>query len=111
MQAASRSPPEISDPLLEPGGHTHAGHWPGDQSHPGTVARPARPQGSLPFNPAPLPLTPQLSGSFRAARGAERLATVRSHIQTDSKHGVAALDVLTALFAGEPWMPPAPTRT
>ncbi len=27
------------------------------------------------------------------------------------KHGVDALDVLTALFAGEPWMPPPPIRT
>ncbi len=56
-------------------------------------------------------LQQKISGSFRAARGAERLAKVRSYIQTASKHGVDALDVLTALFAGEPWMPPAPTRT
>ncbi len=56
-------------------------------------------------------LQQKISGSFRAAQGAERLAAVRSYISTAAKHGVDALDALTALFAGEPWMPPAPIRT
>ncbi len=38
----------------------------------------------------------KISGSFRAAEGAERLAKVRSYISTAAKHGVDAMDVLTA---------------
>ena len=56
-------------------------------------------------------LQQKISGSFRSVEGAERLARVRSYISTARKHGVDAMDVLTALFAGEPWMPPAPMRT
>ena len=55
-------------------------------------------------------LQQRISGSFRAIEGAERLAKVRSYISTAAKHGVGAMDVVTALFAGHPWMPPAPTR-
>jgi transposase len=53
----------------------------------------------------------KISGSFRAREGADRLAKVRSYLSTAAKHGVDAMDVLTALFAGAPWMPPAPMRT
>ena len=53
----------------------------------------------------------KVSGSFRSADGAQRLARVRSYISTAAKHGVDAMGVLTALFAGVPWMPPAPVRT
>ena len=56
-------------------------------------------------------LQQRISGSFRAAAGADRLAKVRSYLSTAAKHGVDAMDVLTALFAGAPWMPPAPMRT
>ena len=56
-------------------------------------------------------LQQKISGSFRAVEGAERLAKVRSYISTATKHGVGAMDVLTALFAGAPWMPSAPMRT
>lgn len=56
-------------------------------------------------------LQQKISGSFRSVEGAERLAKVRSYISTAGKHGVGAMDVLTALFAGHPWMPPAPMRT
>jgi transposase len=49
----------------------------------------------------------KISGSFPSVEGAERLAKVRSYISTAAKHGVDALDVLTALFVGAPWMPPA----
>ena len=55
-------------------------------------------------------LQQRISGSFRAIEGAERLAKVRSYISTAAKHGVDAMDVVTALFAGHRWMPPAPTR-
>ena len=53
-------------------------------------------------------LQQKISGAFRAREGADRLATVRSYISTAAKHGVDAMDVLTALFAGLPWMPPTP---
>jgi len=53
----------------------------------------------------------KISGSFRAREGADRLVKVRSYLSTAAKHGVDAMDVLTALFAGAPWMPPAPMRT
>jgi transposase len=56
-------------------------------------------------------LQQKISGSFRSVEGAERLAKVRSYISTAAKHGVDAMVVLTALFAGAPWMPPAPIRT
>ena len=56
-------------------------------------------------------LQQKISGSFRSVNGVERLATVRSYISTAAKHGLGAMDVLTALFAGNPWMPPTPTRT
>jgi len=56
-------------------------------------------------------LQQKISGSFRAVEGAERLAKVRSYLSTAAKHGVGAMDVLTALFAGTPWMPPTPIRT
>ena len=47
----------------------------------------------------------KISGPFRAMHGAERLAAVRSYLQTAAKHGLGPLDVLNALFAGEPWIP------
>jgi transposase len=53
-------------------------------------------------------LQQKISGAFRAREGADRLAKVRSYISTAAKHGVDAMDVLTALFAGHPWMPPTP---
>jgi len=56
-------------------------------------------------------LQQKISGSFWSIEGAERLAKVRSYISTAAKHGLDALDVLTPLFAGAPWMPPAPIRT
>ncbi len=47
----------------------------------------------------------KISGPFRAMHGAERLAAVRSYLQTAAKHGLLPVDVLSALFAGEPWIP------
>lgn len=47
----------------------------------------------------------KISGPFRAMHGAERLAAVRSYLQTAAKHDLGPIEVLTALFAGEPWIP------
>lgn len=47
----------------------------------------------------------KVSGPFRALHGAERLATVRSYLSTAIKHHLAPFEVLTALFAGEAWIP------
>jgi len=52
----------------------------------------------------------KISGCFRSLHGAERLAAVRSYISTTQKHGHDTLDALTALFNGQPWIPP-PTGT
>jgi hypothetical protein len=40
--------------------------------------------------------------------GAERSANVRSYLDTTRKNDVRAIDALMRLFAGDPWMPPAP---
>ena len=45
-------------------------------------------------------LQQKISGSFRSVKGAERLDRVRSHISTARKHGVDAMDVMSALFVG-----------
>ena len=47
----------------------------------------------------------KISGPFRAMHGAERLAAVRSYLSTAAKHGLQPLEVLTALFDGEAWIP------
>ena len=52
----------------------------------------------------------KISGCFRSMTGAERLAAVRSYISTAQKQSQDALDVLTMLFRGEPWMP-SPLRS
>jgi transposase len=56
----------------------------------------------------PSKLHRKVSGSFRSLAGAERSANVRSYLDTTRKNGVDALDALMRLFAGDPWMPPAP---
>ena len=47
----------------------------------------------------------KISGSFRSIEGAERSAAVRSYISTAKKQGGGALEVLTMLFEGNPWLP------
>lgn len=47
----------------------------------------------------------KVSGPFRAMHGAERFATVRSYIQTATKHGLQPMAVLAQLFSGGPWIP------
>lgn len=56
----------------------------------------------------PTKLHRKISGCFRSQPGAERFAHLRSYLSTTRKNGVPAIDALTRLFNGDPWMPPAP---
>ena len=56
----------------------------------------------------PSKLHRKMSGCFRSLAGAERSANLRSYLDTTRKNGVSAIDALMRLFAGDPWMPPAP---
>lgn len=56
----------------------------------------------------PSKLHRKISGCFRSLAGAERSAHLRSYLDTTRKNGVSAMDALMRLFAGDPWMPPAP---
>lgn len=58
----------------------------------------------------PTKLHRKISGCFRSQAGAERFAHLRSYLSTTRKNGVPAIDALTRLFNGDPWMPPAPGR-
>jgi transposase len=57
----------------------------------------------------PTKLHRKISGCFRSQAGAERFAHLRSYLSTTRKNGVSAMDALTRLFEGNPWMPPEPT--
>jgi transposase len=57
----------------------------------------------------PTKLHRKISGCFRSKAGAERFANLRSYLSTTRKNGVSAIDALTRLFEGDPWMPPQPT--
>lgn len=54
----------------------------------------------------------KISGCWRSDHGADAFLTVRGYLSTARKQGHTALDVLTDLFAGSPWIPqptgPAP---
>jgi transposase len=54
----------------------------------------------------PTKLHRKISGLFRSDAGAERFANLRSYLSTTRKNGVSAIDALTRLFEGDPWMPP-----
>ena len=47
----------------------------------------------------------KIGGCFRSLHGAERLAAVRSYLQSAKKHSLEPIAVLTDLFNGEPWIP------
>ena len=49
----------------------------------------------------------KISSCIRSQAGAERFAHVRSYLSTTRKHDIPAIDALTQLFDGQPWMPPA----
>jgi transposase len=57
----------------------------------------------------PTKLHRKISGCFRSQAGAQRFAHLRSYLSTTRKNGVSAIDALTRLFEGNPWMPPQPT--
>jgi transposase len=50
-------------------------------------------------------LRQKISGTMRAEQGAQDFVTIRSYLQTAAKQGHNALDVLTDLFEGRPWLP------
>lgn len=54
----------------------------------------------------PVKIHRKVSSCFRSQAGAERFAHLRSYLSTTRKNDVGALDALTRLFNGEPWMPP-----
>ncbi|MCA1704606.1 MAG: transposase, partial [Actinobacteria bacterium] len=54
----------------------------------------------------PVKIHRKISSCFRSQAGAERFAHVRSYLSTTRKNDVGALDALTCLFNGDPWMPP-----
>lgn len=49
----------------------------------------------------------KVSGCFRTFEGAKHFCAIRSYLQAAFRHGKHRLDVLVALFNGNPWMPPA----
>ena len=53
----------------------------------------------------PVKIHRKVSSCFRSQAGAERFAHVRSYLSTTRKNDVGALDALTRLFDGDPWMP------
>jgi len=57
----------------------------------------------------PTKLHRKISGCFRSKAGAERFAHLRSYLSTTRKNDISAIDALTRLFNGDPWMPPQPT--
>ena len=58
----------------------------------------------------PSKLHRKISGCFRSQAGAERFADLRSYLSTTRKNGISAIDALSRLFQGDPWMPPSPGR-
>lgn len=56
----------------------------------------------------PVKLHRKISSCFKSQAGAERFAAVRSYLSTTRKNDVPAIDALTRLFNGDPWMPPQP---
>lgn len=54
----------------------------------------------------PVKIHRKVSSCFRSKAGAERFAHVRSYLSTTRKNDIGALDALTRLFNGDPWMPP-----
>lgn len=53
-------------------------------------------------------LQQKISGCWRTTQGAERFLAIRSYLSTARKQGQRPIDVLTALTAGQPWLPAAP---
>lgn len=66
-------------------------------------------QGERDLRPAKLHR--KISGCYRSPAGAERSAHLRSYLSTTRKHDITAIDALTRLYTGNPWMPTAPAGT
>jgi transposase len=47
----------------------------------------------------------KVSGCMRSMAGAEEFCAIRSCLATAARHGIPALDALTAAFQGRPWIP------
>jgi transposase len=47
----------------------------------------------------------KISGCMRSMAGAEEFCALRSYLATAARHGIGALDGLTAAFQGRPWIP------
>jgi hypothetical protein len=50
-------------------------------------------------------LQQKISGCWRTRQGADRFLAIRSYLSTVRKQGQRPIDALTALAAGEPWLP------
>ena len=55
-------------------------------------------------------LQQKISGCWRTSQGAERFLAIRSYLSTARKQGQRPIDVLAALAAGQPWLPPRQHR-
>ena len=47
----------------------------------------------------------KISGCMRSMAGAEEFCAIRSCLATAARHGIGALEALTAAFRGRPWIP------
>jgi hypothetical protein len=47
----------------------------------------------------------KISGTMRTLTGAKHFAALRSYLQTTNKHDIPALEALTLLTSGTPWLP------
>jgi len=50
-------------------------------------------------------LQQKISGSFRTEDGAKTFCRIRSYVSTARKNAVGAMDALTRLFHGNPFIP------
>jgi transposase len=47
----------------------------------------------------------KISGCMRSMTGAGEFCAIRSYLAAAARHGIGALEVLTAAFQGRPWVP------
>ena len=50
-------------------------------------------------------LQQKISGMFRTENGAKAFCRIRSYISTARKNAVGAMDALTRLYSGDPFIP------
>jgi transposase len=53
----------------------------------------------------------KISGTFRSNEALTAFMTIRSYLQTTTKHGLNQLRALQQLFTTNAWHPPRPTTT